>query len=146
MSVCLRDIFCCHEPGYNSVLFGWAIRAVQFWQANRVLFIVCTSCECSKAWIALFALVWEQLGGFNIYSAVCVSWNATLFRILPLSETVLVLGKLYLKCYVWLWIRKCELGGGQFRVNCIFNISLHVYLLPSWWTGLVSSFRLLEWD
>lgn len=74
MSVCLRDIiFCCHEPSYNSVLFGWAIRAVHCfsWQANRLLFIVCTSSECSKGWIALFALVWEQLGGFNIYSAVC---------------------------------------------------------------------------
>jgi len=59
MSVCLWDIFCCREPGYNSVHFGWAIRPVQFWQANRLLFIVCTSSECSKGWIALFALVWE---------------------------------------------------------------------------------------
>lgn len=119
----LQRYFYCHEPGYNSVCSGWAIRPVQIWQANTLWFIVCSDAECSNGRFCeqpALCLLLSESGSEGLISVLYVSGWFVKWHFIQGSgpERERVDRRLslcwesctwYVLQYVLLWTGNCEL-------------------------------------
>lgn len=120
----LQRYFYCHEPGYDSVRSGWAIRPVQIWQANTLWFIVCSDAECSNGWFCeqpALCLLLSESSSEGLISTVLyvtgwfVKWHFIQDSGFERERVDRRLSLCWESCtwnvlqHVLLWIGKCEL-------------------------------------